>query len=217
MAFLRTVAAWIGARAALTSKYALGHSNGAMMAYRLLCEAPDVFVGVAPVNGGFFGAPPSFLVASSEAVPNGWRTTAGDCGPDGPSFPRGSAASSCWTADAFSTGRHGNASAANARPVLTINGEDDTEEPYELVVAQYRHYATTLVGCDPRSERVVFTRGQSTCLQFESCVDGARPALCSVAGLGHGMPSQGQHGIDAVDVAIEYWRGGWPQHWNSSA
>lgn len=32
--------------------YATGHSNGAMMCYRLACEASDVLTAIAPVSGG---------------------------------------------------------------------------------------------------------------------------------------------------------------------
>ncbi len=32
--------------------YATGHSNGAMMSYRLACEAPDLIAAIAPVGGG---------------------------------------------------------------------------------------------------------------------------------------------------------------------
>jgi poly(3-hydroxybutyrate) depolymerase len=216
VSYLRAVVGWVGARAELTSNYALGHSNGAMMVYRLLCEAPDLFSGVAPVNGGYYGAPPSFLVATYESVPNGWRTAEVDCGPVGPDFPLGSGASRCWTADSFPSGDP-TATPVGASPLLTINGEDDTEEPYALVVAQYRYYAVQVLGCDPESEEVVFSRGQSTCSEYTTCPPSGgvapRPALCSVAGLGHGMPSLGQHGIDSLSIAIDYWRGAWPDHW----
>ena len=87
------------------------------------------------------------------------------------------------------------------------------EEPYALVVAQYRFYAVEVLGCDPESEHVVFQRGQSTCSEFVACRGDLRPALCSVAGLGHGMPSEGSHGIDSVSIAIDYWRGVWPDYW----
>lgn len=223
VSYLRAVVAWVGARAEVTSNFAFGHSNGAMMVYRLLCEASDVFNGVAPVNGGYYGAPPQFLVAASESVPNGWRTTDLDCGPARPDFPVGSGASSCWTANAFPCGKSSTTSQGNpmgAQSLLTINGEDDTEEPYALVVAQYRFYAVQVLGCDPESEMVVFSRGQSTCSEYTACPVatnervGPRPALCSVAGLGHGMPSLEQHGIDAVSIAIDYWRGAWPEHWS---
>ena len=43
-----------------------------MMAQRLMAEASDVFEGVAPIAGGYFGSPPEFLVSNRIDVPNGW-------------------------------------------------------------------------------------------------------------------------------------------------
>ena len=40
---------------------------------------------------------------------------------------------------------------------------------------------------------------------------GSRPALCAVEGVGHGLPSPGQHGFDSVVAAVEFWRGEWAQ------
>lgn len=51
--FLRAVVAEVGKRQNIDSRrvYAIGMSNGAMMAYRLACEAPDVFRGIMAVAG----------------------------------------------------------------------------------------------------------------------------------------------------------------------
>ena len=53
VAFLRAVVAWVQQHYAVTPGrvYAVGMSNGGMMAYRLACEAADVFAGIASVAG----------------------------------------------------------------------------------------------------------------------------------------------------------------------
>lgn len=53
VAFLRAVVAWVQQHYAVAPGrvYAVGMSNGGMMAYRLACEAADVFAGVASVAG----------------------------------------------------------------------------------------------------------------------------------------------------------------------
>jgi polyhydroxybutyrate depolymerase len=51
--FLRAVVADVAARTSIDARrvYAIGMSNGAMMAYRLACEASDVFHGIMAVAG----------------------------------------------------------------------------------------------------------------------------------------------------------------------
>ena len=53
VAFLRAVVAWVQQHYAVAPGrvYAAGMSNGGMMAYRLACEAADVFAGIASVAG----------------------------------------------------------------------------------------------------------------------------------------------------------------------
>jgi polyhydroxybutyrate depolymerase len=53
VAFLRAVVADVSGRASIAAPrvYAIGMSNGAMMAYRLACEASDVFRGIMAVAG----------------------------------------------------------------------------------------------------------------------------------------------------------------------
>lgn len=53
VAFARAVVAWVQQHYAVSNGrvYAAGMSNGGMMAYRLACEAADLFAGVASVAG----------------------------------------------------------------------------------------------------------------------------------------------------------------------
>jgi polyhydroxybutyrate depolymerase len=53
VAFLRALVADLGKRASIAPQrvYAIGMSNGAMMSYRLACEAGDVFHGIMAVAG----------------------------------------------------------------------------------------------------------------------------------------------------------------------
>jgi polyhydroxybutyrate depolymerase len=62
VSFLRSVAADIASRWCVNRRriYASGHSNGAFMAQRLACDAPDVFASVTEYAGGSpesFGSP----------------------------------------------------------------------------------------------------------------------------------------------------------------
>lgn len=51
--FVRAIASWLkSAMCADDDLFAMGFSNGAMMANRLGCEAADLFRGIAPVEGG---------------------------------------------------------------------------------------------------------------------------------------------------------------------
>lgn len=53
VAFARAVVAWVQQRYTVSAGrvYAVGMSNGGMMAYRLACEAADLFAGIASVAG----------------------------------------------------------------------------------------------------------------------------------------------------------------------
>jgi hypothetical protein len=95
-----------------------------------MSEAADIFSGVAPIAGGYFGAPPAFLVDNAVSVVNGWQVSRLDCG--APDYPPSGGSGRCWTANPFpSTGAFPGA-------LLHIHGTEDTEEPFELCVTQWR-------------------------------------------------------------------------------
>lgn len=200
--FLKYVVDWIKSRADISTVYSIGMSNGAMMAYRLGCEANNIFDGFSPVAGGYFGAPPPFYVDQGVAVPNGWETTKKSCSHS--DYPPDSS-NSCWTANSFTCSKP-----PQGYSMLHIHGTRDREEPYELVVTQYRFYATEILGCEPDSEKTVHSQGKATCTQYEVCPNDYRPALCVVEGMRHEMPSSSKYGFDAVETAFHYWHGSWP-------
>eukprot|EP00929_Paragymnodinium_shiwhaense_P052617 TRINITY_DN26359_c0_g1_i3.p1 TRINITY_DN26359_c0_g1~~TRINITY_DN26359_c0_g1_i3.p1 ORF type:complete len:229 (-),score=13.63 TRINITY_DN26359_c0_g1_i3:186-872(-) len=55
--YLRDVVTYVKQHASISKVYAMGLSNGAMMSWRLACQASDIFDGVAPFSGGWFGNP----------------------------------------------------------------------------------------------------------------------------------------------------------------
>ena len=95
--------------------------------------------------------------------------------------------------------------------MLHIHGTLDTEEPFELCETQFKFYAESVLGCEEGSERTVFDVGTASCYEYASCVDGRRAAFCAVGGLGHSMPNPTVHGVDAIELAVSFWRGGWPE------
>lgn len=54
VAYIRSLVADLTARMPVNAKrvYGMGFSNGAMLAHRIACEAPEVFAAIAPVSGG---------------------------------------------------------------------------------------------------------------------------------------------------------------------
>ena len=54
VAFVRALVADLKTRLPIDAKrvYGMGFSNGAMLAHRMACEAPEVFAAIAPVSGG---------------------------------------------------------------------------------------------------------------------------------------------------------------------
>jgi poly(3-hydroxybutyrate) depolymerase len=147
-----------------------------------MCEASDIFDGVAPVAGGFFGEPPAFVVANSVRVPNGWVTNSpGSC--RNIDYPAGASSNNCWTANSFQC----SLPASKIYPAFHIHGLDDREEPVDLVVAQYRFMAEELMGCAASSEQQYMTKGNAVCTKYTECANGNQPALCTISGLGHNM------------------------------
>jgi polyhydroxybutyrate depolymerase len=59
VAFIKSILAKLGGRFTLDTKriYATGHSNGAMMAYRLACERAGTFAGIGVVAGTLVTSP----------------------------------------------------------------------------------------------------------------------------------------------------------------
>lgn len=205
--FLREVVKYVKERATVTKVYAMGLSNGAMISWRLMCEAADLFDGVAPVAGGYFGGPPDFQVAKSVRVPNGWKTVDDSCSePDYPKSFNGlnitvTKRASCWHANSYSCSKP-----PESFPLLHVHGLDDDEEPFELVVAQWLFYGRKVLGCTGPVEKK--TIGKATCSEMEGCPGNAgKAALCSVKDLGHTMPTESRHGFDAVQAAWLYWNG----------
>ena len=212
--FLRDVVSYVKQHASISKVYAMGHSNGAMMTFRLACEASDIIDGVAPINGGWFGSP-AFNVIRSHPLPNGWHRTNFECSSEANSSQSVSCSSCydyasspsdnrCWKSKTFSC----TAPAANF-PMLYIHGENDQEEPYELVVAGFHHYAQEVLGCGGLATSPNYIEGKAKCFEYASCSEGRRVTFCSVRGMGHSVPARREN-FDGVRAAWSWFHGGWP-------
>jgi len=212
--FLRDVVSYIKQHASISKVYAMGISNGAMMTFRLACEANDIIDGVAPMSGGWFGRP-AFNVIGSHPLPEGWHNSTFECSSEANSSQSVSCSSCydyatspsdnrCWKSKTFSC----TAPAANF-PMLYIHGENDTEEPYKLVVADFHHYAQEVLGCVGLATSPNYIEGKAKCFEYASCSEGRRVTFCSVRGMGHSVPGSREK-FDGVRAAWSWFHGGWP-------
>lgn len=71
-------------------------------------------------------------------------------------------------------------------PILMFNGTDDALVPYGAASGSYAAWAE-LNGCTGEPENV-FTNGDSSCVSYATCADGADTTFCTVDGGGHTWP-----------------------------
>ena len=166
--------------------YATGHSNGAMMAYRLGAERADRIAAIVPVAGGIsqerFTPGRRVAVLAIHSVDDPRALYAGGLGPP---FP-------------------GTDVRSSHRPAL------------EGLERWRRHNgcaATTRV-LDTRAGRSGATAQTATLLEWDGCAAGARVAHWKLTGVGHlwpGAPSRGRDEISGapttlINAAEEIWR-----------
>lgn len=186
VAFARAVVEDVARRAAIdrTRVYATGHSNGAMMAYRIAAEAPDLVAAIAPVGGAMqlepFAATRPVPVLHIHSVDDPRALYAGGLGPP---FP-------------LTRSRvHHNAVETELRRWLTLNGCPAHPEQIGL----------------RRDEEAGHT---ATHLRFAPCRSGAEVELWRLTGAGHGWPgSEGElserligPATRVISAAEEVWR-----------
>ena len=187
---LREIVAWAKNTTTVSSVFLIGHSNGAMMSWRMLCEAGEIFDGVAPIGGGYFGAPPTFRISTDVAVPNGWIEHPTECNMS--DYPVRKPARSCWTPKPYhcTSPRQGTA-------ILHMHGSVDTEEPLDFVLTQYDVFARRMLGCS--KEKFVMDRGRARWYEYPDCKQ-RRAALCVVDGMRHTVPTVAADGVDGLDL-----------------
>ena len=170
-----------------TRVYATGHSNGAMMSYRLACELADKIAAIAPNSGQrvFDDCHPTHPVAVLHI-----HGTADPCA----LYNGGAQCGGCFS------------------KALGIQLPNDTWacEPVKLNVKSY----ATLNGCSAETE-TVFTKGAVTCERYKGCLSAVE--LCSIAGEGHSWPGgangrlkttgPGNNDINAGEFMWEFFKG----------
>lgn len=149
--------------------YATGHSNGAMMSYRLACELSDKIAAIAPNSGQrvFDNCHPTHSVAVLHI-----HGTADPCA----LYNGGKQCGGCFS------------------QVLGLHLPNDTWAcaPVKESVASY----AALNGCSAET-KVVFTKGAVICERYQDCPGNAPVELCSIKGAGHRWPGSTDIGPSA--------------------
>ena len=147
--------------------YATGHSNGAMMSYRLACELSDKIAAIAPNSGQrvFADCHPKRHVPVLHI-----HGTADPCA----LYNGGQQCGGCFT-KALGLG-------------LPMSGDQWACRPVPDVVAEHAQ----MNGCSMETD-VVMKTGAVTCRAFRCPADGAT-VLCSIAGAGHSWPGTSDSG-----------------------
>jgi polyhydroxybutyrate depolymerase len=151
----------VGAEACIDAKrvYATGHSNGAMLSYRLACELADRIAAVAPNAGGIGDrdvdqTPPVVIYPCAPARPVPvlhLHGLADGCYPFGGGVGSG------------------------------ISGVNFISIPDTIAGWAVRN------GCGPTTT-VTYQQGGATCATHDGCAQGADVTLCTLAGHGHAWP-----------------------------
>merc|ERR1712050_300498 len=90
-------------------------------------------------------------------------------------------------------------------PILYTHGTSDDNEPFELVFADFKHYAQDVLGCT--GDVYANKQGKATCYQYSSCSSGSHVGYCTVDGMGHVWPTN--YGYNALSTAMSWFKGGW--------
>jgi polyhydroxybutyrate depolymerase len=156
--------------------YATGLSNGAMLSYRLACEASDVFAAVAPVAGAVEVQP----CVPSRPVPILAFHGTGD------------------TIVPFNGGKDGLLHVLNFPPVSysidlwrNIDGCADSPAPDDASTAPMPADSTPDGGPTESlftGSTVVFQKGDATCHAWTGCKGGSEVELCTIVNGGHNWP-----------------------------
>lgn len=186
VAFTRAVVADITQRAPIDLRrvYATGHSNGAMMSYRLAVEAPDLVAAIAPVAGAM-GLPDGLAprkpvpVLHIHSVDDPRAVYQGGLGPPLPI-----------------TGRRVEHAPVEDGLLAWIEIDGCPHEPQEL------------------EQRSNVQGHEALHLRYAPCTGRAIVELWKLTGVGHGWPGskavlrdgRGGEDSDVIDAATEIWR-----------
>lgn len=178
--------------------FATGLSNGAMMAYRLACEASDVFAAVAPVAGAVQVDPCS----PSRPIPILAFHGTGD------------------TIVPFNGGTDGIVHVLNFPPVSysidlwkNLDGCPNSPAPAKEASMPMPDESTFDGGPSPSlftGASVVYQKGDVTCHEWSGCNASSVVELCTVVGGGHAWPGgsalvgKTSQNIDASSAIIDF-------------
>lgn len=137
--------------------YATGHSNGAMMSYRLACELSDKIRAIAPNSG---------------------QRVFQDCHPSRP-VPVMHIHGTADPCALYGGGQQCGGCFSNMLG-LPLPGDKWPCFPVREIVAEH----AKINGCAAETE-IVFTKGAVACERFKSCPPDATVVLCSIKGAGH--------------------------------
>ncbi len=147
--------------------YSTGHSNGAMMSYRLACELSDKITAIAPNGGQDYphdctlkrAVPVLHIHGKEDRCANYYGST--ECG-------------GCFSDVMESLGM---------KPMPQKNG---ICHPVEDMVKQWARFD----GC-AGTARVTFQKGDVSCETYSNCKDGAEVTLCAIDNAGHTWAGSG--------------------------
>ena len=170
--------------------FATGLSNGAMMSYRLACEASDVFAAVAPVAGAVVTktCTPQRPVPILAFHGTGDTIVPFNGGTDGIyhilTFPPVSYSIDLWR---------------------SLDGCPGATAPGSSSMAQMPGESTPDGGPNPSlfdGSTLVFHKGDATCHTWASCNEGSEVELCTIVDGGHAWPG-GQPLIGKTSTDID--------------
>lgn len=178
--------------------YATGLSNGAMMSYRLGCEAADVFAAVAPVAGAVEVDPcsPSRPVPVLAIHGTGDTIVPFNGGKDGIvhilTFPPVSYSIDLW--------KHLDGCPNSPAVDSSAMQPDSGESTFDGGPSPGLFAGATLVS----------SKGDASCHSWSGCQDGSEVELCTVVGGGHSWPGgpplvgKSSTDIDATTTVIDF-------------
>jgi polyhydroxybutyrate depolymerase len=165
--------------------FATGLSNGAMMSYRLACEASDVFAAVAPVSGS---------------------VEVGTCAPPRP-VP---VLAFHGTSDSIVPYYGGTDGIVHVLPIPSV--AKSINQFKTIDACPDANDTSTDVDASFVDSKTVYQKGDATCRSWSPCAAESEVELCTITGGGHAWPGSGasfgagiaSNDIDASSYIIDF-------------
>lgn len=152
--------------------YATGHSNGALMSYKLACDLSDRVTAIAPVGAvdGTIDCHPKRAVPILHL-----HGTEDPCAPY-----NGGTCGGCFTRLLNKVG---------------IPADVSKSEWGCRSVSDYINDWRSIDGCSA-SSKITYQKGKAKCISYDQCNDKAEITLCTIEGMGHTWPGE-NYGTEA--------------------